>query len=183
MPRSTANDRTIAEIIARLLNHFGTVDEPAAVRKAIAEDWLEDLREFAPGEVQMAARDWRQTQSLRPTIAEIRALATKAQHHFTEQLQALEEQPGSLDAETRRMWSDPEYYGDFRSPEQRRIDAIARNNERYRRGAAWRAGKLDEYDAIHHPERLAERRRRGSVSEPPITAADFGVTASEQAAE
>lgn len=55
---------------------------------------------------------------------------------------------------------------------------VAVQEEKYRRGAAWRAGNLDEYDAIHWPERLAERRRRGAASEPPITAADLGVTAS-----
>lgn len=58
---------------------------------------------------------------------------------------------------------------------------VAVQEEKYRRGAAWRAGKLDEYDAIHHPERLAARR--AVQPERPITAADLGVSASEQAAE
>lgn len=55
---------------------------------------------------------------------------------------------------------------------------IQAQNEKYARGLAWRQGRLDEYDAVHWPERLAERRRRGATNESPITAADLGVTAS-----
>lgn len=55
---------------------------------------------------------------------------------------------------------------------------VQAQNQRYARAAAWRAGKLDEYDAIHHPERLAERRRTAPKPEAPITASDLGVTAS-----
>lgn len=65
----------------------------------------------------------------------------------------------------------------FAERESRDADVQAQN-EKYARGLAWRQGRLDAYDAIHHPERLAERRRRGAVSEPPIAAADLGVTAS-----
>ena len=43
--------------------------------------------------------------------------------------------------------------------------AIDAQEEKYRRGAAWRAGKLDEYDAVHHPERLAERHRAQAAAE------------------
>lgn len=55
---------------------------------------------------------------------------------------------------------------------------VQAQNQRYARAKAWREGRLDEYDAVHHPERLAERRRRAAASEPPITAGDLGVTAS-----
>lgn len=140
MPHSTANDRTVAEIIARLLNHFGTVEEPLAVRKAIAEDWLEDLREFTPAQLQWAASEWRRTQSLRPAIAEIRKLATDAQHRDLDAKSIAG--PRGLDADTLRMWAGAEYHGDFRSPIQRRAAAIEAQEERYRRAAAYRAAKL-----------------------------------------
>jgi hypothetical protein len=35
-------------------------------------------------------------------------------------------------------------------------------NRKYARAKAWREGWLDKYDAVHHPERLAERRRRAA---------------------
>ncbi|HEY2528075.1 MAG TPA: hypothetical protein VGJ20_09040 [Xanthobacteraceae bacterium] len=34
---------------------------------------------------------------------------------------------------------------------------VQAQNRRYARGQAYRAGKLDEYDAVHHPEKLAQR--------------------------
>lgn len=43
--------------------------------------------------------------------------------------------------------------------------ALEAQEEKYRRGAAWRAGKLDEYDAVHHPEKLRERHRAQAVAE------------------
>ena len=58
------------------------------------------------------------------------------------------------------------------------IEAI---NERYRRADAWRAGNLDKYDAIHHPDKLAERHRLGIKPANPTTYTDLGVTS--QAAE
>ena len=90
------------------------------------------------------------------------------------------------------MWKQPEYDGDSRSWQQRRGDAIARNEERFARSAAWHAGKLDEYDAVHHPERLAERQRQGNheaerqpFSTPSRAIGDvlreMGITASEPA--
>jgi len=64
-------------------------------------------------------------------------------------------------------------------------------NRRYARGAAWRAGKLDEYDAVHHPDRLAERQRSAQEAAPqPYSTPDrtvgdvlreMGITATEVA--
>lgn len=157
MPLSTANDRAIAEIIARLLNHFGTAEEPAPVRAAIAEDWLEDLREFTLAQVRWAATEWRRAQSFRPTIADIRRLATHAQHLDLERIAIADQRPGELDRETLKLWSQPQYHGDIRTPQQRRNAATTAQDEKYARAAAYRAGKLDAYDAVHHPERLAKR--------------------------
>lgn len=76
------------------------------------------------------------------------------------------------DLDTNATWSRPEYHGDFRSAMQRRQAAIDAQEEKYRRGQAWRDGKLDQYDARHHPERLAERRVSDAL-------AALGVTATE----
>src|SRR5215471_20165441 len=65
-------------------------------------------------------------------------------------------------------------------------------NRRYARSSAWRAGKLDAYDAVHHPERLAERQRQGNheAAQQPFSTPsrsigevlrEMGITASEPA--
>lgn len=52
---------------------------------------------------------------------------------------------------------------------QSRDDDVQRQNEKYARGLAWRQGRLDEYDAIHHPEQLAERQRAQAQTPPPTS--------------
>lgn len=42
---------------------------------------------------------------------------------------------------------------------QSRDEDVQRQNEKYARGLAYRQGRLDEYDAIHHPDKLAERQK------------------------
>lgn len=132
------NDNAIAEIIARLLSHFGTTDEPLAVRRSIARDWLEDLAEFSPAQVQSAGREWRRTQSMRPTIADIRRLCIAAQHAELERRALADDRRRGLDQETIDMWSRPEYEGDTRSWEERRCDAAKRLQERWSRADQWR---------------------------------------------
>lgn len=46
-----------------------------------------------------------------------------------------------------------------REDHESRDEEVQRQNEKYARGLAWRQGRLDQYDAIHHPEQLAERQR------------------------
>lgn len=149
---------TIAELITKLLSHFGTSEEPLAVRRAIARDWLEDFAEFSVAQVAWACREWRRAQAFRPTIADIRRLATKAQQDDLDRNAIAEQQRQGLDEETLAMWK-PEYHGDMRSPAQRRQAAIDAQEEKHGRAAAWREGRLDDYDARHHPDRLRERRR------------------------
>jgi len=96
----------IADQVSKLLSHFATADEPISVRRGIAEDWLEDLAEFTLPQVTWACREWRRTQSLRPTIAEIRRLACQAQHHDLERT-AL--------ADGRQRW--PQWLADIWGPE------------------------------------------------------------------
>jgi hypothetical protein len=133
-PSTTA----IAEIVVRLLNHFGTVDEPVAVRKAIARDWIEDLAEFSARQVDDACREWRRTKSHRPTISDIRSMCITAQNQERSRKALAEQARGALDAETIAMWKQPEFDGDSRSWQQRRNDAIARNEEGFVRGAEYR---------------------------------------------
>lgn len=75
----SVGDRHVAALVARLLQHFFSPDMPDVARRTIAEDWLEDLREFGPEIVERACREWRQTQSRRPTPADIRKLCIAEQ--------------------------------------------------------------------------------------------------------
>ncbi len=58
-----------------MMGHYWTADDHPAARQAQIEDWLEDLDEFDVAIVRAACREWRQTQSRRPTPADIRFLA------------------------------------------------------------------------------------------------------------
>ena len=96
----------IADLVSKLLSHFATADEPLSVRRGIAEDWIEDLAEFTTAQLEWACREWRRTQSLRPAIADIRRLATQAQHNDLERL-AL--------TDSRQRW--PKWLEDIWGPE------------------------------------------------------------------
>ena len=73
--RATSNDiASITATIARLMAHYWTANESATVRREQTDDWIEDLAEFPATVVVAACREWRQTQSRRPTPAEIRLL-------------------------------------------------------------------------------------------------------------
>ena len=70
--------KEIAALIARLMSHYWTAADPVQTRQAQLEDWLDDLVEFGPAAVAEACREWRRTQSRRPTPADIRRLAAEA---------------------------------------------------------------------------------------------------------
>lgn len=180
MPQPNAqHERAIAEIVNRLLSHYPTADEPFAVRQAIAADWLEDLSEFTVAQVQWAASEWRRSWASRPTIAEIRKLAIEAQREGRDQA-ALENKNREQDGGTWEPWLY-DLWGPASTGRVARQEAIAAQEERYRRAQAYRAGKLDEYDAIHWPGRLTERIRWGRTA-PPLSARDLGVSSVEQSA-
>jgi len=76
----SADDRHVAALIARLLLHFWTPQDLSdGARKAMAADWLEDLREFGPAIVAEACARWRRAESKRPAIADIRRLCIEEQ--------------------------------------------------------------------------------------------------------
>jgi hypothetical protein len=81
-----SNDgRDVAGIVARLLLHYYSPgDLSEAARKAMAQDWVEDLVEFGPTAVAHGCREWRQTQSKRPTPADIRRLCIESQNRRRE---------------------------------------------------------------------------------------------------
>lgn len=68
------------------MNHYWTDNDHLATRQAQVEDWIEDLGEFPIGFVEEACREWRQTETRRPTPAAIRKLAIVAQRARREML-------------------------------------------------------------------------------------------------
>ena len=79
LPMNGNDGREIAALIARLLAHYWTADDPEASRKAQILDWIEDLVEFGTDIVSVACGEWRRTQIKRPTPADIRRLAISEQ--------------------------------------------------------------------------------------------------------
>lgn len=81
-PSTTSpDDRAVAGLIARLLLHFWAGDVSDGARRAMAEDWLEDLREFGPEIVSIACGEWRrQPGGRRPTPGDIRTICIREQH-------------------------------------------------------------------------------------------------------
>jgi hypothetical protein len=105
-------------LVARLLTHYWTAAEPIGVRQAQAEDWIEDLCEFLPAQVNEACRRWRRSQSRKPTIADIRALAIEERDTRT-----MPAEEGAWPAWLAETWgAEPE------GP-RRRAEALARSKE------------------------------------------------------
>lgn len=78
-PRNGNDGREIAATISRLMSHYWTADDPIESRREQIIDWIEDLIEFGAAAVADACREWRQTQSRRPTPADIRKLCIAEQ--------------------------------------------------------------------------------------------------------
>jgi len=107
-----------AALISRLLAHYWTTQEPEALRRSIAEDWLDDLAEFGAAVVAIACREWRRTSSRRPTPADIRLLCIAEARDRAER--------AALTDEHSRRW--PHWLAELWGPEpdgpQRRAEAI-----------------------------------------------------------
>lgn len=206
----------IATLLSNLLAHYWIESEHPAVRRQIIADWIEDLVEFTPIQVEGACKEWRQTERRRPAIADIRRLA-QAQHKQQAQ-RALPPPPGLAPLKLRKLsecvtYEDKaEYYAEvyawriirigasyddhtcpidpngqwwdthrvnraldrIREHDQAEAKAhasahhhpgIAEQEEKYRRGAAWRTGKLDEYDAVHWPDKLRQRQKAAAEAQ------------------
>lgn len=68
------------------MGHYWAADTPIEIRRELARDWLEDLREFGAEIVNIACRQWRQAQSRRPTPADIRLLCIAEQRSRNERI-------------------------------------------------------------------------------------------------
>jgi hypothetical protein len=88
--RSPNDMASISETIARLMTHYWTADDHPAVRQAQIEDWLEDMVEFGPEIVRQACAEWRQTQTRRPTPAELRTITAQIQQRNAPKVVAME---------------------------------------------------------------------------------------------
>lgn len=116
-----AKHREIAALIARLMAHYWTDDVPTATRRAMAEDWLEDLAGFEVEVVAAACADWRrQPGGRRPTPGDIYALCVERQ--------AAEREHAMLTDERNRRW--PAWLAEVWGPEPdgpiRRAEAMMR---------------------------------------------------------
>lgn len=80
-------NRLIASLVAKLLGHYWTADEPARLRQAQIEDWVEDLNDFDPGVVEQACRDWRRGSDRRPVPSEIRRMCIEEETSRAERKQ------------------------------------------------------------------------------------------------
>jgi hypothetical protein len=69
-----SHSRQRGELVSRLLSHFWTSDDHPTSRQAQIEDWLEDLDDYTPQQVEDACRKWRRSSSRRPTPHDIRKL-------------------------------------------------------------------------------------------------------------
>ena len=78
--RPALADEQIAATVARLMAHYWTEAMPTSLRRALAEDWLADLREFGPAIVASACTEWRRRPGgRRPTPGDIRAICIELQ--------------------------------------------------------------------------------------------------------
>jgi hypothetical protein len=64
------------------MNHYWKENDHPAARQAQVEDWIEDLVEFSDEAVEAACRGWRQSETRRPTPAEIRSLTVMAEERI-----------------------------------------------------------------------------------------------------
>lgn len=113
-----------AALIGRLLAHYWTTNEPQEVRRAIAEDWLEDLGEFPAGVVEAACREWRRTQTRRPTPADIRTLCVAEQHAEREHRLAIADHRAAWPPWLAELWGPPPEGPRLRAQAMQRSHAI-----------------------------------------------------------
>ncbi len=81
-PSQSVNEREIAARVMTLLSHYWTAADSPEFRKLQMNDWLDDLSPFPAMFVAEACKDWRQTQTRRPTPAEILKLTREAKANW-----------------------------------------------------------------------------------------------------
>jgi len=102
--------REIAALVTALLTHYGTTNEPAAVRRREMQDWLDDLVEFDVDIVADACTDWRRRPGgRRPTPGDIRSLCVERQSERNEARRLTDERATRWPAWLEDMWGpEPE---------------------------------------------------------------------------
>lgn len=65
------NESLIAERITTLLSHYWTADDDERLRDLQLGDWLDDLGNYDAPDVATAIKQWRHSQTRRPTPADI----------------------------------------------------------------------------------------------------------------
>jgi hypothetical protein len=148
--RSADTKREIAGIVARLLLHYFVPGELSdSARKAMAEDWVEDLGEYPPQTVADACREWRRKPiNRRPLPGEIRALCIDQQTAAQERQQLTG--PTDMDAYARSVgWAN----------NAERMEAIAKS----KRDSAADGERLRQIDR-ELKARQAERTVREALS-------------------
>ena len=142
-------------MLTTLLSLYWTAEETIELREAQMQMWLEDLEEFDLDIIRGALIEWRRTPNQRrPAPGDIRAMC--AEHQGSRNAVRMLRGPEKV-----VNWAEDIWHG---GPAER-AEALEAQEERYRRAAAYREGKLDEYDAIHHPDRFAQRRRLSDAAE------------------
>lgn len=122
-------------MVTRLLAHYWTADDSEIARAAQIGDWIADLIEFGPTVVGEAVKEWRQTQTRRPVIADIRQLCIRVQHEAYERRLRLEDE--------QKRW--PDWLSDIWGADgqlQRRY-AMVLNEARYLRADFFRGKPAD----------------------------------------
>jgi len=169
---------SISSLIARLMNHYWTGDDPPEIRRAQAEDWIDDLVELGPDIVAFACGEWRRTKSKRPTPAEIRIIAIAEQRERAAHSDAPQISDGQRQAMRERRAAD----------RQRRHDEMVAEGQAISRKWAQDRGfaDLDAYAAskgISYEEACVEVCHSILAGSPMGkalgTAAALGVTARE----
>lgn len=107
----------VSALVARLLNHYWTANDPPAMRQAQIEDWLEDVTEFSIEHVEGACREWRRSGQRRPLPSDIRTLAIAEQRRAVEraEMRALPPLRPITRPKTRNCW-EPGYYARYNEP-------------------------------------------------------------------
>lgn len=134
----------ISAIVSRLLLHYWTATEHAAIRQAQVEDWIEDLIEFDLDIIRDACAIWRRRpKASRPLPGQVRALCVDMQQERKEeQHRAIAQQQ---DGGTWPQWLY-DIWGPASTGRIARQQALDDMKRRYARGRAYREGRLAEFD-------------------------------------
>ena len=135
-------------LVARTLSHYWVADDSEEAREAQIADWIEDLIEFGPTLVAEALKDWRQTESRRPTIAQVRTRCIGLQSEARERGLRIEDHRAPWPGWLKDAWGD--------DGQLERRDAIALQQARYLRGEIFR-GKPVDWIAQVSPEQLRQQ--------------------------